>query len=145
MEAFICEDCNEWLIEDSQAMCNVCYKCWRTYPYTIYIDRQQFRKSPPYKRRWHFMEVVRSFEFCIPGSKFELIFEKFIKIDRKYSDLYPGKNLVNYKFLVKYIAEFLGFNDVSEKIPITWSISKILRWKNKLDEVMQNLRPIKWQ
>ena len=86
------------------------------------------------------MEVVRSLDFYIPSIQFEEIFDLFNKIDHVYSDCYPGNNMVNYKFLLKYLAEYLDFYSISEQIPITWSHSKIMKWKNKIDEVVRNLR-----
>lgn len=128
-----CEACSTDLLFDSYYY--VCPECGIGYPYSTPSYRF-CRSSPPYKRKWHFMTTIRKLNFCISGNELERMLETYVKLDHLYTKKYPKSNMVNIMFTIKFIAYFLNYTHISDKIKINKSTQTVTKWQQKLNLVL---------
>ena len=129
-----CEVCFTDLLVDAEENLYVCPSCAIGYPMISYsCFFYERRKSPPYKRRWHFMTKVRKLGFLINCNELELLLSAFIKLDHAYTTRYQKKNMVNMDFTLKYLAEQLGYNHIADRIKIHRGDQAMKRWHHTLN------------
>ena len=133
VDAFKCGKCLIDLLVDTKEYYNVCPSCGTCYPYRDHSGPH----SPPYKRKWHFMTVLRRNNLAIPSNELDAIFSVFLKLDRSFTTKFPGKNVMNMNFLLKVIADHLGLDHIADKVKLTNIRPKTLQgWLDRFNLVM---------
>jgi hypothetical protein len=134
-----CEQCGTELLLDDTEYVNVCVKCGIGYPYCEHYLRRPC--SPPYKRKWHFMTAIRRLNLRMKYYETESLLASYINFDRHFSDLFPGKNMMNLDFTIKTLADQHGFTNVSEQISLKTVREKTLAcWRDKFDLVYSKVQ-----
>lgn len=132
---YSCETCAVDLLVDQREYYNVCPSCGTCYPYCDH--RPAYSGSPPYKRKWHLMTVINRHNLILRYGELESILSVFLKLDREYSSLFPGKNMMNISFLLQAIAHFLGYDHLSRKITLKNVKAKTMKkWLDRFNLVM---------
>ena len=130
-----CEKCSTELLVDSKEYYNVCPSCGLCYPYRDHVTLG--RRSPPYKRKWHFMTVLRRNNLALGSRELQNMMSLFLKLDNKYSILFPGENVMNMNFLLKIIADSFGLAHLSSKIELKYvKPATLQKWVDRFNLVM---------
>lgn len=127
-----CDFCSSDLLIDYTNNMNVCPKCAIGYDFFDYTFRPCY-KSPPYKRKWHLMTSVQKLGVSLRHVELDSLLADYLKLDRAYSKHFPGKNMVNLKYAIRFILIKNGYESTACDININCSSRTAADWEGKLN------------